>query len=221
MSSFGHVLSTLMKKYGLSGQELERLAGVSSSNIYRVLKNGGNPTIDVLKKLASFFQITVSQLIGEEPLGSKQIPLIPPTEVRKYLHLKKEDKGNYPTIKVDFDLNPKCFATYSEDNMMEPFILINSIIIIDPDRELSNNDFVFIINKNEKERPKIREIIRDGSDFYFKVLNPNYQLPLTNMSQDKYEFVGVIIHYRTNLFNLNQAEIISDIPFQQNNKVMR
>ena len=59
-----------------------------SSTIYRLLKdNAGNPTIDILKKLSSFFQITVSQLIGEDPIGCKQIPLVQPSDIYSFIHV--------------------------------------------------------------------------------------------------------------------------------------
>lgn len=55
--SISNVLSELLKKYNLNALELERLTGVPSSTIYRLLKDkDGNPTIEVLKKLASFFK---------------------------------------------------------------------------------------------------------------------------------------------------------------------
>ncbi|STP13916.1 helix-turn-helix domain-containing protein [Legionella bozemanae] len=53
--SIGDVLSELLKKYNLNALELERLTGVPSSTIYRLLKDkGGNPTIDVLKSYLLF-----------------------------------------------------------------------------------------------------------------------------------------------------------------------
>lgn len=184
------------------------MTGVPSSKIYRILKNkDGNPTIEVLKKLSGFFQITVSQLIGEEPIGCKQTPIIPPNLVLNYMSLKIEGKSKFQTIAVDFPLNPKSFATYSQDNMKEPFILINSIIIVDPEKEVSNKDFVLII-KNENDISKIRQVVQDGSDFYLKVLNPSYQIPLTRTLKEDYQFIGVIVHYRTNLFNLSKSENI-------------
>lgn len=209
--SIAKVLSELIKKFSLNALELERMTGVPASTIYRLLKNkDGNPTIEVLKKLSSFFQITVSQLIGEEPIGCKQIPLIPTNEISDFLNLSQDNKSKYRTIPIDFPVNSNCFATFSQDNMMEPFILINSIVIIDPEREASNKDFVLLL-KNEKDSPKIRQIIYDGNESYLKVLNSNFPIEFTKVNKQEYLFIGVIVHYRTNLFDINKIETIYDV----------
>lgn len=199
--SIRNVLAELLKKYNLNPLELERLTGVPSSTLYRLLKNkDGNPTIEVLKKLSSFFQITVSQLIGEEPFGSKQIPLVQPVDILSFLNFSEKNKIVFNTIHIDFPLSNKCFATLIKDNMMEPFILMNSIIIIDPERPISNKDFVLLI-KNKNDNPIIRQIISDDEEFYLKILNSNFPIELKKVDLKNYEFIGVIVHYRTNLFD--------------------
>ncbi|STX81722.1 HTH-type transcriptional regulator [Legionella busanensis] len=208
--SIGTVLSHLLKKYNLNALELERLTGVPSSTIYRLLKNKyGNPTIEILKKLASFFQITVSQLIGEEPIGCRQIPLVPPSKVYLYLNSLLDHDSYLKAITIDLPLNGKCFATLSQDSMMEPFILLNSLIIVDPEREISNKDFVLLI-KDQNELPIIRQIIIDDEDIYLKVLNSNFPLELKKINLTNYQFIGVIVHYRTNLFNFSDTTTLLD-----------
>lgn len=179
--SIGDVLSELLKKYNLNALELERLTGVPSSTIYRLLKDkSGNPTIEVLKKLSSFFQVTVSQLIGEDPIGCKQIPLIQPPEIHSFLNSPQDRKFEVDSIPIDLPLSSKCFATLSQDNMMEPFILVNSMVIVDPEREITNKDFVLLI-KNKNEKPIIRQIISDEDDFYLKILNSNFPVELKKL----------------------------------------
>jgi len=203
--SISYVLSELIKKYNLNALELERMTGVPASTIYRLLKkNDGNPTIEVLKKLSGFFHITVSQLIGEEPLGCNQIPLVPTVDVYSYSQLPLNKKPMLTTIPVDFPLSGKCFATYTQDNMMEPFILMNSIVVVDPEKELSNKDFVLLIPKNSTT-PKIRQIISDGDEYFLKILNSNFPVEFTKLFKKDYLFIGVIVHYRTNLFDINNT----------------
>ena len=95
--------SDLLKKYNLNALELEQLTGVPASTIYRLLKDkSGNPTIDILKKLSSFFQITVSQLIGEDPIGCKQIPLIQPLDIHSFFKSPQNRGIESNTIPIDF-----------------------------------------------------------------------------------------------------------------------
>ncbi|HIF0354464.1 TPA: helix-turn-helix domain-containing protein [Legionella pneumophila] len=203
--SIAIVLSELIKKFGLNALEIERLTGVPASTIYRLLKSDGNPTIEVLKKLATFFQITVSQLIGEEPIGCKQIPLVPALEVANFFKLNPEEKSKFDSIPIDFPLNQRSFASICQDNTMEPFILKNSIVIIDPDREITNKDFVFLIKKDNNQ-PRIRQLISDGENYYLKILNSDFPVELTKIIKQEYTFIGVIVHYRTNLFDFNKVE---------------
>nr|HAT8715184.1 helix-turn-helix domain-containing protein [Legionella jordanis] len=216
--SIRNVLSELLKKYNLNVLELERLTGVPSSTIYRLLKDkDGNPTIEVLRKLSSFFQITVSQLIGEDPFGCKQIPLVQPSDIFSFINSSQARKDEFDSVPIDFPLSGKCFATLSQDNMMEPFILVNSIIIVDPERDITNKDFVLLI-KSKDDTPIIRQIISDGDDFYLKILNSNFPIDLKRVDLKKYEFMGVIVHYRTNLFdfcipnsNRNYDDLVYDV----------
>lgn len=214
--STGKVLSELIKKYNLNALELERMTGVPASTIYRLLKNNdGNPTIEVLKKLSTFFQITVSQLIGEEPIGCKQIPLVPPTDILDFFNVQYNKKTEYQSIPIDFPISNKCFATLSQDNMMEPFILLNSIVIVDPEREVANKDFVLLI-QDEIKPPKIRQIITDGEEHYTKILNSNFPTELKKIILSDYKFVGVIVHYRTNLFDFGTiTQIENNIRFKR------
>lgn len=58
-----------MEKRGIaSGSELARRADVTQSTISRLLHEGTDPTLSVLRKVARVLRVTVSQLIGEAPI---------------------------------------------------------------------------------------------------------------------------------------------------------
>jgi SOS-response transcriptional repressor LexA len=98
---------------------------------------------------------------------------------------------------------------------MEPFILINSIVIVDPEREISNKDFVLLI-ENENKIPKIRQLVSDGGEFYLKVLNSNFPIEFKKLNINDYHFIGSIVHYRTNLFDIGKKDMIhSDFDFRK------
>lgn len=194
-----------MKKYGVNALDLDRLTGVPSSTTYRILKNkAGNPTIEVLKKLSSFFQITVSQLIGEEPFGNKHIPVINTANLAQFLTSEFNTSLTDRTISVDLPLDNKCFATFAHDSLMEPYIIKKSIVIIDPNKELETRDFALLLRKNQQS-PKIRQIIKNDYDIYLKVLNTEFPIPLELFIPEDYSFIGCIVHYRTNLMSFTQS----------------
>ncbi|QBS13517.1 helix-turn-helix domain-containing protein [Legionella geestiana] len=219
--SIATVLPLLLQKYNLNALELERMTGVPSSTIYRLLKgSAANPTVEVLKKISSFFQITISQLIGEEPMGCKQIPLIQPNKIWEFIAHPMKFYSDLKKVPVDFPLGNNCFATIAMDNLMEPFILINSMVIVDPDREICNKDFVLLIS-NEASLPKIRQTIFDGDDCYIRVLNSNCNIDIEKISFDDYVFCGSIVHYRTNLFDMDLYKFMADKDLHEEKMVLK
>jgi transcriptional regulator with XRE-family HTH domain len=59
----------LMEKRGIeSGSELARRADVTQSTVSRLLHEGTDPTLSVLRRIARVLRVTVSQLIGEAPI---------------------------------------------------------------------------------------------------------------------------------------------------------
>ena len=204
--NIGKNLNTLMKNYGVNALDIERLTGVPSSTTYRILKNkAGNPTIEVLKKLANFFQITVSQFIGEETFGCKQIPFIANEKLSRFIEAGHVLNIADSSIPVDIPLSSKCFATHAHDCLMEPYIIKDSIVIVDPDKEFKTKDFALLLKRNQVES-KIRQIIKNDDDIYLKVLNNEFPIPLEKYFPEDYSFIGCIVHYRTNLMNFSQPQ---------------
>lgn len=65
MKTFGEHLRNLRKAKGLSQNELGDLAGLSDKYLGEV-ERGGNPSLDVLMKLAKALEVDLSQLVGDE-----------------------------------------------------------------------------------------------------------------------------------------------------------
>ncbi|MCW8451907.1 S24 family peptidase [Legionella quinlivanii] len=201
--SIGKIIDGLMHTYNINALELERLTGIPSSTIYRLLKGKNiNPTIEILKKLANFFHITVSQLIGEESLNETQIPILSSLDIEAFIINNYSSNENHKFVSVDFPVSPICFATVAEDNMMEPFIMAGSLIIVDPAKHITAKDFIVILKKDQG-KPKIRQAIVDGDEIYLKTINPDFSKELELFDKTNYMFCGCVIHYRTNLLDFN------------------
>lgn len=75
--SIGARLKALRLKKGKSLQEVADDAGVSKAHIWEIERGGSqNPSMELLKKLADFFEVSVSSLVGEEPPPKDQEELI-------------------------------------------------------------------------------------------------------------------------------------------------
>ena len=75
--SVGAKLKELRLKKGKSLQEVADAVDASKAHIWEIERGGSkNPSMELLKKLADFFEVSVSNLVGEEPPSEEQEELI-------------------------------------------------------------------------------------------------------------------------------------------------
>lgn len=68
-SKIKEVVAELMQQKGLNETTLAEATKITQPTAWRIMKvEGYVPKLDTLCKLASYFNVTVSQLIGETPL---------------------------------------------------------------------------------------------------------------------------------------------------------
>jgi len=68
-------LCLLIKHHGLSIRKLGRIINVANPHLLRLSKGDhASPGLKILEKIAKFFQISVSQLIGEQKIYFKNLP---------------------------------------------------------------------------------------------------------------------------------------------------
>lgn len=84
--TIGAKLKELRIKNKKSLQEVADAIGISKAHVWNIEKGeSSNPSMDILNKLAQFFRVSVSDLVGENPLGASE-----PTElVALYRDLKE------------------------------------------------------------------------------------------------------------------------------------
>lgn len=72
---FGQRLSALRKAHGYSQEQFGGLVSKSRKAIDYYERRSKNPTADFIEKAAKVFNVTMAELMGEEPLGKlKQKP---------------------------------------------------------------------------------------------------------------------------------------------------
>jgi len=93
--SLGVRLKELRIKKNRSLQDVADAVKASKAHIWEIESGGSkNPTMELLDRLADYFGVSVSYLVGEEP-DEKQAEL-----VALYRDLKKLDEGDRKTIQV-------------------------------------------------------------------------------------------------------------------------
>lgn len=188
MSALSDNLKKLMWQGRLNETELARQVCISQPVIHRLAKGETtNPNVDTLRPIAKFFDISLEQLIGDEPLpldkpqqGSASLDKwrdIPEISWEEALHWKHNDKP---------------YALRVLDNTMEPRFLPNTLLIVDPTLTPNNGDFV-VVNFPDQSIALFKQILFDGQDVYLKSLNSDFQII---KSESNHSFLGVVVEAR-------------------------
>jgi transcriptional regulator with XRE-family HTH domain len=66
MSKLGEKLRILRQRQGLTSRQLGEILGVSHGHILRIEKGEKRPSVDLVAKIAQFFNVSTDQLIFDE-----------------------------------------------------------------------------------------------------------------------------------------------------------
>ncbi len=152
-------LQNLMARAGYSSHELARQTGINQPVIHRLISGENvNPTLATIAPIARCFDISISQLLGEDSFSKKfdglnsnnredwqSIPLITHQDFNKHAPIFENSKK---WIMIDCQFSNRAFAIKINDENMGIAIPKESIIVVDPILEPANKDFVFTLNNN-------------------------------------------------------------------------
>jgi transcriptional regulator with XRE-family HTH domain len=66
MTNYGEKIKKLRKEKGLTLKELGEVIDFNYSNLSKIERNERKPTIELLEKLAEFFEVEISYFFGEK-----------------------------------------------------------------------------------------------------------------------------------------------------------
>ncbi len=204
-------LKLLMKSIKISESELSRLTSVSQPVINRIAKGiTNNPNIDTLRPLAKSFNVSIGQLIGDEPLflsddpNSKDEPMLGPKWIEvplinwKMAVNWKDISGTKQEIKkfirLDTRLSDYAYALEIEDTTMEPTFMKGTYIIVEPDLEPYDRDYVIVL-LNKQIKPVFRQVLFDGEKMFLKTINTNFDI-IQSVKNSKIIGVAVQSHIK-------------------------
>jgi len=191
------ILRELLDSAALSERELSRRIGVPQPVINRLLKGiVTNPALDTLKKIASYFNITVSELTGEVPMSSKLVEMavdhkgwehVPVYEANDIIEYLKSSKLPQPVqhIPIDVELQKGSFAYKLHDGSMEPLFSSGDIVVIDPTKQdFANRKYVLVASNDVLS---VRECVTKNGKHYLKSYRPLKLDPI-----DSQKLVGIV-----------------------------
>lgn len=202
--SINKTLKVLMEHNNVSISLLSKNTGVPVGTISRLMsEEHTNPTLSSLTPIADFFNISIGQLIGDDPLSLTdtagfyienrnfwtRIPVISWETIKEFLSNNDESKNfSEKTILSESDLGPKSYALIV-DNSDWDYFSQGTILVIDKNAEPQNRDFI-IVSKDAHKTPTLKQLLIDEADNkYLKPMNSSFKI-LT--MDENYEILGVM-----------------------------
>ncbi len=203
-----NILNYLIKQAHISEAELARKIKVPRATINRLVSGRTpDPRASTLNAIAAYFNVSVDQLLGKQPLfldnnqsiianAHTSIPVIEWKETKdweKVINQLKPD-GHFDWVMVDPSIDQGRFAIRVNGESMWPQFQTNTILIIAPEKEAKNRDFVIAYIKKNDEIV-FRQLIVEDRYKFLKAINNIFP---TIQFEDSDKIIGVVIQTRKN-----------------------
>lgn len=209
----GKILTGLMLECDIDDATLSRQTGIPASTISRMRLNpNANPTTTTLRPIAKFFDVSISQLIGDESISKDRLPgthfpisftlnRIPILEwnwvmewIGNNISDFKDKLNNW--ISTEKEISDKSFALVIPTDSFGIAFRKGSLIISDPNIKPKDGDLA-LLTLEEDKNILLRQILKDGNDIYLRSINP--EIKGTHLISEKHEFLGTIVETRFSL----------------------
>ena len=206
MKKLNTIIKALMAEMKITESELARRTGIGQPVVHRIASGEtDNPKVGTLSPIANFFTVSISQLIGDEPLpenrlpgtynpgahGWVQVPLLSWEQALEWPNLTRHSETTQG-ISTDLGVSQHAFALTIRDTTMEPRFPEGTIIILDPALQPEDRDFA-VVHVDGSKLPTFKQILIDGHHSYMKPLNPDFKPTILDK---KYRFLGVMVQAR-------------------------
>lgn len=160
MQQLNEILRYYVQKNQLNPSELARLTGVGQPVIFRMLSGETqNPKVATLSPIAKHFGLSISQLIGDEPLPEddalasvatqqtwRQIPHYTWDYLLTWPHEAPVEPHDY--LILNTMVTGETFAVTVPHGALEPYFPAKTTLIIDPKAPAQVNDVILVRQEN-------------------------------------------------------------------------
>ena len=214
MKTIGEKAKEFRLSKGWNTTQMAKHVGTSRQNIEN-LEEKGDMVPRYVGKLAKALGVTVDSLIGGRitanltlpmitlassggpaesanvvpgPSIRGSVPLLSNVQAGMYrevldLHPGEESVQQIPTT---VPVNRYTFALRVQGDSMEPKFTAGMLLIVEPELDAQNNDYVIV--KNGSDETTFKQLIKDGEEWLLKPLNNRY--PIKPLGQNT--IVGVV-----------------------------
>lgn len=198
MPSLADNLRFLMARENLTVTEFARRIKIPQPVLYRMyVGRTYNPNVLSLSPIAKYFNISISQLIGDEFLEHR------PADSELKIHyvpvINWADAINWPNNKKSIAILENVFSdaqgsanTFGVIVDDEIFGFIKgTVLIFDPAKTPKHKEYA-LVKKNVHDIPLVKQILIEHDSIYLKPLNTFSQ---TVAFDDTFSFLGVLIQW--------------------------
>jgi SOS-response transcriptional repressor LexA len=182
------------------------------------INSNANPTASTLRPISKFFSISISQLLGDEPLSkerlpgthnptyytSARMPIIEWDWIMNWVETQGENiKEKLQTwISTEKEVGPNSFALIISTDSFGLAFRKGSTIIVDPSQSPIDGDLILVKNETDKNI-LLKQFLMDGHETYMRSVNPEIKsvMPLTK----SYKIIGIVIETRFSLQAVGKA----------------
>lgn len=204
-----HILNILLTSFGINESELSRKINVPRATINRLVSGRTpDPRASTLNAIADYFNVSVDQLLGKQPLFTNEnknlfstvsasLPVIDIQETKNWETVigKIKPEKHFDWIMIDPSIEKGHFAIRVQGESMWPQFQEKTLLIIDPMREPKNRDFVLAYIKENNEII-FRQFIVEGKYKFLKAINSIFPtIQIGNFDK----IIGVVIQMRNSL----------------------
>lgn len=193
-------LNALMVKGSLNASELARSTGLPASTIKKIRNHDSpNPTLATLLPLAQHFSVSLSQLIGDEPLPNvfaekamtpafSRVPILNWMEAVTW---PLNPEPSYSYVLSDNQYSQDAFALRVEESDWKNLIK-ETILFFDKQYKAVHGDYVLVYKEHE-DKPTVRQLLCDEEHTYLKPLIEGYHTIKLSMA---HKILGVLVEFR-------------------------
>lgn len=187
-------LKFLLSESGLSSSELAKLAKIPKTTIYTILSGNFEPKLSTLRELAKFFNVNISQLLGEIALNYNEIKI--PVLSWRALNTATGEiefviKNDTKFISVSHESSDPLYALILESDIYTKYKK-GSILIFSHSESFNDGDVILIsVNKTPVV---LKKAIFESNITYLTSMSE--EIPAEKYSEGSSKVFGVIKEIR-------------------------
>ena len=174
-TALADILNMLLHKNNLRPTDLSRKTKIPQPTIHRIT-NGicTNPHRATLQKMADYFELSLAQLRGDEPISGLNMhnmetidgwSMVPLYDWQSLAHLQYAQ--SITNTYTDSKVNLKAFAVYLIGHEMAPNFPDKSLLIFDPDKQEGS----FVLLRRASGVIQFRQLVIKNDEEYVIALN--------------------------------------------------